>query len=85
MRDRRYEAVVHLVTAADGAEQFYTSANNEARYETVEEAVALDRKLINSWVGHPHFTIVDNLDPNGFQAKIDRSLDAVFKTIGLPT
>ena len=85
LRDRRYEAVVHLVTAADGAEQFYTSANNEARYESVEEAILLDRKLINSWVGHPHFPIVDNLDPNGFQAKIDRSLDAVFKTIGLPT
>ena len=34
-----------MVTAADGAEQFYTSQNNEARYETVEMAKELDKKL----------------------------------------
>ena len=39
LRDRRYEAVVHMVTAADGAAKFYTDANNEARYESVEEAI----------------------------------------------
>ena len=27
----RYDAVLHLVTAADGAEQFYTTANNAQR------------------------------------------------------
>jgi len=42
-----------MVTAANGAQKFYSDANNEARYETVEEAQALDKKLINSWVGHP--------------------------------
>lgn len=36
LRDRRYEAVIHMVTAADGAEEFYTGENNEARYETIE-------------------------------------------------
>jgi hypothetical protein len=60
LRDRRYEAVIHMVTCADGAEEFYTGQNNEARYETVEEAKALDKKLINAWVGHPHFSIIDN-------------------------
>jgi len=30
----RYDAVFHLVTAADGAEEFYTLANNAARTET---------------------------------------------------
>jgi len=85
LRDRRYEVVIHMVTAADGAEQFYTDANNEARYETVEEARALDKKLINSWVGHPQFTIVDNNAVDGFDGKIARCVDAVFKTIGLPT
>ena len=38
LRDRRYEAVIHLVTAAKGAEEFYTTANNEARYESINEA-----------------------------------------------
>ena len=40
-----------MVTAADGAEKFYSGDNNVARYETVEEA----------WVGHPHFSIIENL------------------------
>src|SRR3989344_4034263 len=33
LRDR-YNAVIHLVTAANGAEEFYTLENNAARYET---------------------------------------------------
>jgi hypothetical protein len=50
-----------LVTAADGAVQFYTAENNEARYETVDEAKDLDKKLINAWTGHPQLSIVENL------------------------
>lgn len=84
LRDRRYEAVIHMVTAADGAHEFYTSANNEARYESANDAMELDKKLINAWVGHPHFSIVDN-SQNGFKNKIDRALDTVLKFIGLPT
>ena len=60
LRDRRYEAVIHLVTSADGAQEFYTTANNEARYESNKDAIELDKKLINAWVGHPHFSIIDN-------------------------
>lgn len=60
LRDRRYEAVIHLVTAAQGAVDFYTNSNNEARYEGVEDAQNLDQKLINAWVGHPHFSIIQN-------------------------
>lgn len=48
------------MTAADGAFEFYTGDNNEARYESADEALDLDKKLINAWVGHPHFSIVDN-------------------------
>lgn len=73
-----------MVTAADGAPQFYSDASNEARYESVEEAIALDKKLINSWVGHPQFSIIDN-NMGGFKDKIDRCVAAVFQTIGLPT
>jgi len=61
LRDRRYESILHLVTAADGAVQFYTAENNEARYETVDEAKDLDKKLINAWTGHPQLSIVENL------------------------
>ena len=33
--DNRYDAIIHMVTAADGAESIYS--DNE-RYESVEEA-----------------------------------------------
>ena len=33
----RYDAVLHLVSAADGAEQFYTTANNAQRVEKADE------------------------------------------------
>jgi hypothetical protein len=49
----------------------------------LEEAVELDKRLINAWVGHPHFSIIDNKDY--FKQKIDRCLDTVLKFIGLPT
>ena len=59
LRDN-YDAVFHLVTAAKGAEEFYTTANNTARTETPEEAAALDDKLIEAWTGHPHLRVIDN-------------------------
>lgn len=34
LRDKRYDAVLHMVTAADGAADFYNKSN-EARYEDV--------------------------------------------------
>jgi hypothetical protein len=35
LRDKRYEAVVHLVSAADGAESFYYNASSKKRYDTI--------------------------------------------------
>ena len=46
MRDRRYDAVIHMVTAANGAEEFFDNTTNEARYESVDEAKEKDRALI---------------------------------------
>ena len=40
LRDN-YDAVIHLCTAAKGAVEFYTTANNEARTETVEQGQLL--------------------------------------------
>ena len=56
----RYGAVFHLVTAADGAEEFYTLGNNSARSETPEQARELDRNTRNCWIGHPHLRIIKN-------------------------
>ncbi len=34
LRDNRYDGVIHLVTAADGAYDFYEQISNEARFDT---------------------------------------------------
>ncbi len=81
MRDQ-YDAVFHLVTAAKGAEEFYTLENNAARYETVEEARALDDKLIAAWTGHPHFRIIDN--STDFEDKLKRLINEMISFLGEP-
>lgn len=78
-----YDAVVHLVTAADGAEAFYSTANNEARSETVEQAIALDKAVQSAWLGHPHLSVVGN-DTDGFEKKLARTLAAVLNILGEP-
>lgn len=55
-----YGAVFHLVTTAKGVEEFYTTENNAARTETVEQAAELDNKLIAAWKNHPHFRVIDS-------------------------
>jgi hypothetical protein len=55
LRDQRYDMVIHLVTAADGAEEFYSLDNNAARYERdLSVAIDTDRRTQNAWTGHPH-------------------------------
>ena len=81
IRDR-YDAVFHLVTAAKGAEKYYTLANNQARTETPEQAAALDDKLIAAWTGHPHFRIIDN--STGFEEKMLRLIKEITAFLGEP-
>lgn len=45
LRDKRYDAVIHMVTAADGAPEFYTLENNQARYEDAPTAIKVDMNL----------------------------------------
>ena len=77
-----YDAVFHLTTAAKGAAQAYTLANNAARYETLQEACELDDRLIASWTGHPHLRIIDN--STDFQAKLERLINAMTSFLGEP-
>jgi CYTH domain-containing protein len=81
LRDR-YTGIIHLVTAADGARKFYTGENNTARIETPEESIVLDRKIRESWLGHPRLRIIDN--STDFQGKIMRTFEAISSLIGLP-
>lgn len=57
-RDGSYDGVMHLVTAADGAEEFYTLDNNDARSEDLSAAIDVDNNVQNVWSGCPHHYIL---------------------------
>ncbi len=77
-----YDAVFHLVTAAKGAPEAYTLANNKARTETPEQAAAIDDALIAAWTGHPHLRVIDN--STSFEKKLERLLAEIAAFLGEP-
>lgn len=81
LRDH-YDAVFHLVSAAKGAEAFYTLENNAARTETIEEASLLDDKTIGCWTGHPHLRVIDN--QSGFEDKMRKLMAEIAAFLGEP-
>lgn len=78
LRDARYEAVIHMVTAADGAEKHYNSLTNEARYEDLGKARQIDKLILKAWTGHPYLWIVDN-QVTSFDEKLHKTVEAVCK------
>ena len=77
-----YDGVFHLVSSAKGAEQFYTFSNNGARYETVEQAAALDDKFIEAWSGHRFHRVIGN--DMSFDRKMRKLLSAICELLGEP-
>lgn len=87
LRDTRYDAVLHLVSAADGAEQFYTTSNNASRNEAADEqglkiARMLDKKVIEAWTGHPHLRVINNHE--NFENKLRRVIREISNVLALP-
>lgn len=54
----RYDAVFHLLSVAKTLPEKYSSRSNEARRETVQEAAAVDDRLISAWSAHPCFRVI---------------------------
>lgn len=82
IRECRYNAVFHMVTAADGAEDFYTLDNNDVRTETPEAAREMDKKTQACWIGHPRLFVLDN--STHFEGKLQRLVEATARLVGLP-
>lgn len=77
-----YDAVFHLVTAAKGASEFYTTSNNSARTETPEQAALVDDRIISAWTGHPHLRVIDNSED--FEGKMKNLLHEITGFLGEP-
>ena len=76
----RYDAVIHMVTAAKGAAEAYVMS--EVRTETPEQARALDDRLIAAWTGHPHLRVVGN--ETDFEDKMKRLVAEIAALLGEP-
>ena len=77
----RYCGIVHLVTAADGAESFYSASNNATRLETPEQAVQQDRQLQLVYESHPNKFIIKN--DGGFDLKMKHCADSIMKLVDI--
>lgn len=75
-----YDAVFHLVSVAKGAEEHYGTASNVARYESLDEAAALDDCFIEGWTGHPYLRVIDN--STDFEGKIERLIAEIAYFLG---
>ncbi|EDW62174.1 TRPL translocation defect protein 14 isoform X2 [Drosophila virilis] len=81
MRDNRYNQILHLVSAANGAEDFYSTEDHACRSEGVELARELDYKSAAAWVGHPYFDVIDN--STDFETKMNRMIESVCQKLGI--
>lgn len=81
LRDARYDAVIHMVSAAVGAEEFYTLETNSARSEGIELARELDHRILKAWTGHPALHIVEN--DVDFDLKIKNVLRTIQHIVGI--
>ncbi len=81
-RDMPYGAVIHMKTAAYGAEKHYTLSNNSARTEGIDLARKLDDRTLEAWVGHPHLRVLDN--STDFAGKLARLRSEVAGFLGIP-
>ncbi len=87
--ENRYDVTTHLVTAANGAAEFYTNENNIHRPETPKQAIMRDQRLQESNSGAKNYGIIGNRLPDGapksFEKKIRQQVTAVFGALGVPS
>ena len=79
----RYDKIIHMVTAAKGAENYY-GFENKARSENIQEGIDLDNKIQEVWFTSPSYVIVDNSD-NVFKKKVSRVFNEIGDMLSLPT
>ncbi|XP_059488051.1 TRPL translocation defect protein 14 [Neocloeon triangulifer] len=83
LRDTRYNHIIHMVSAANGAQAFYTLEDHSCRSEGVSLAQELDENAAAAWVGHPYFDVIDNT--TNFEQKMRRMIECVCHKLGVDT
>lgn len=79
----RYDLVIQMATAAEGAEKFFTLGNNAARSESIQESKALEFRLRKAWKDHPKYYLITN-ECETFNEKIKMAENICLKIGGTP-
>ena len=74
-----YDAVLHLVSCAKGAEYAY-NYGNAARYESIEDARLADDNTLRAWSAHHALYVIDN--SVDFEDKINRAVAQIYRILG---
>ena len=74
-----YDAVLHLVSCAKGAEYAY-NYGNAARYESIEDARRADDNTLRAWSAHHALYVIDN--SVDFEDKINRAVAQIYRILG---
>ena len=74
-----YDAVLHLVSCAKGAEYAY-NYGNAARYESIEDARKADDNTLRAWSAHHALYVIDN--SVDFEDKINRAVAQIYRILG---
>ena len=80
----RYDVVVHMVTAAVGAGEHYEfgpGSKNPERYHDAKAAAEADQRGRDAYAAHDKLMVIDN--STGFKDKVNRTLQAICKGLGL--
>lgn len=82
----RYKAIIHMVTAANGAEEAFekSRADNPARSkdETKDVAIALDEKIKEAYLGHKEIYYIGN--ETDFEGKKRKAIHVLLSCLGEP-
>jgi predicted ATPase len=78
----RYHGVLHLQSLAESHPHLYGPDNNAFRYESVAEALCVERSVRAAWEGHPGLLVIRAEEQP--RAKIDRVLDQVQMLLARP-
>jgi CYTH domain-containing protein/predicted ATPase len=76
-----YDGVLFLRSTAVGVPELFSNDNNQHRSETVEEAAALDERLLHAWLD-AHLAVVDN--STDWDGKVSRALNETERLLGIP-
>lgn len=78
----RYDGLIFMQSVAVDKPDVYTTENNAARKESIEEACIADERQRNIWVGHKQIAIINN--STDFETKKQSSYARLCNFVGIP-